>query len=265
MKKENSKILYDFVFLLSIFHILAFAAFYYIELKWVALTLVIWPISHGVGLAGTFHRKLTHGGYETPVWLEYVLTVCGCLALQGGHIKWVAIHKVHHAATDRESDPHSPKDGFWWSHIGWMIKGDPALNEPALQRKYAKKLCESKFHAFLNRFWWLPSTVIAIVLFSFGGVPAVLWGIFVPVTFGLHFTWFVNSACHLWGNRTFNTKDDSRNNWWVAMLTFGEGWHNNHHGDPVRARHGIEWYQIDPSWYFILLLKKLRLAYAIKA
>jgi stearoyl-CoA desaturase (Delta-9 desaturase) len=121
--------------------------------------------------------------------------------------------------------------------------------------KYAPDLAKDKFYVWLNNYHWVPMVALAAILLGIGGVPMLLWGICLRVVVGLHATWLVNSATHMWGSRRFATRDDSRNNWWVALLTFGEGWHNNHHAHPTSARHGLAWYEFDPSW---LLLKVLR-------
>jgi stearoyl-CoA desaturase (delta-9 desaturase) len=118
---------------------------------------------------------------------------------------------------------------------------------------------------WLNTYHYVPSIVLAVLLFAIGGVPLVLWGIFLRIVLGFHATWLVNSATHIWGKRRFATRDDSRNNWWVALFTFGEGWHNNHHAHPASARHGLAWYEFDPSWLLIETLKFFRIASGVQA
>src|SRR5690606_19660157 len=117
--------------------------------------------------------------------------------------------------------------------------------------KYAPDLAKDPFYRWLNKWHWVPVTVLGLGLLAFGGLPYLLWGVFFRVVFGLHATWLVNSATHLWGTRRFHTSDDSRNSWWVALLTFGEGWHNNHHAHPASARHGLAWYELDVTWLTI--------------
>lgn len=264
MNNQKYRFRFDNLLIMSIFHAAAFTALFFYDHVLLLVALSIWMVSHGIGLAVGFHRLLTHRGFKTPLWIEYVITICGCLALQGGHIKWVAIHRKHHRFTDQAEDPHSPRNGFFHSHIGWMINGDGSLAKSDFIREYAPDLCKDRFHYWLNKLWWLPSVTLATGLFFWGGFAAVLWGIFVPVAFGLQFTWMVNSVCHRWGSQMFKTDDDSTNNWWVALLTWGEGWHNNHHDKPTRARHGLKWYQFDPSWLFIRTLQLLGLAREIK-
>ena len=126
--------------------------------------------------------------------------------------------------------------------------------------KYVPDLAKDPVHVWLTKYHYVPMIVLGVVLFAVGGWPFLLWGIFLRTVVGLHATWMVNSITHVWGSRRFATKDLSTNNWWVALLTFGEGWHNNHHAHPVSARHGLTWYEIDLNWYGIWALKKLGLA-----
>ena len=248
-----------------LFHVGAIAALFFFS--WsvliVAVTLHIIAINVGIGMG--YHRLLTHRGYQVPKWMEYLLAVCATLSLEGGPLVWVATHRVHHQHTDRPGDPHSPHEGGWWSHAGWVIHGSGANAEPALLAKYAPDLMKDDFYRWLNRYHWLPLTLLGFVLLAVGGWPLVLWGIFLRVTLGLHATWFVNSATHMWGSRRFDTRDDSRNSWWVALVTGGEGWHNNHHAHPVSARHGLAWYEFDLNYYGIWMMGRLGLAKKINA
>ncbi|HEX8071117.1 MAG TPA: fatty acid desaturase [Pyrinomonadaceae bacterium] len=224
-------------------------------LTWVALSL-------GIGMG--YHRLLTHRGYKTPRAVEYFLTLCGTLALQGGVIQWVATHRIHHAHTDAAGDPHTPRDGGFWAHVGWILVGTAQQHDQATLRRYAPDLMKDRFHLWLNRFYYLPLVFVGLLLFAFGGWAFVLWGVCLRVTLNLHVTWLVNSATHMWGRQRFQTGDDSRNSLWVALLTFGEGWHNNHHAHPTSARHGLAWYEFDPNWYGIRVLQLLRLAKSVK-
>jgi fatty-acid desaturase len=247
-----------------LFHIGAIAALFAFSWKALIVTFIMWWIAGSLGVGMGFHRLLTHRGYKVPKLVEYFLTICGTLALEGGQIDWVTTHRIHHAFTDRPGDPHSPRDGTWWAHMGWILTGTAQQYGDAVLRRYAPDLMKDKFHVLLNRFYWVPLTVVGLTLFAFGGWSVLLWAIFFRVVFGLHATWCVNSATHLWGNRRFVTTDDSTNLWWVALITFGEGWHNNHHAHPVAARHGIKWYEIDLNWYGIQFLRVLGLAKSIK-
>jgi len=253
----------NFAFWIATFHLGAIAALFFFSWSALAVTAVLWVLGQNVGIGMSYHRLLTHRGYATPKWVEYIMAVCGTLALQGGPIYWVAVHRLHHQLTDRPGDPHSPRDGKWWSHTGWILHGT-LRNRNSLLTRYAPDLTRDPFYLWLSRSHWVPVTVIGIGLYFAGGWPWVFWGIFLRVTLGLHVTWLVNSATHIWGSRRFDTRDDSRNNWWVALLTGGEGWHNNHHAHPVSARHGMAWYEIDVNYLGIRLLGLLGLARRIK-
>lgn len=240
---------------LVILHAGAVAAPFYFTWKalWVALALHWLAVGWGISLG--YHRLHTHRGYKCPQWFEYFLAVCGSLTLEGGPIFWVATHRIHHQKSDQPGDPHSPRDGAWWAHIGWILLGEAKHNNTKLMAKYAPDLAKHKFYVWLNNWHWVPLTLIGLALLAWGGLSMVLWGICLRVVFGLHATWAVNSATHMWGSRRFRTRDDSRNNWWVALLTFGEGWHNNHHAHPVSARHGLAWYEFDPTWLTLKLFR----------
>jgi len=239
------------------------ALFYWSWQAAVVAALLAWlSLSPGIGMG--YHRLLTHRGYEVPKALEYLLTVCGTLAVQGGAIDWVVTHRIHHAHADRGGDPHSPREGRWWSHAGWLLTGSAQRHDAATRARYAPDLMRDRGHVWLNRFYYLPLAAVGLLLFAFGGWGVMLWGVFLRVTVGLHVTWLVNSATHLWGRQRFETGDDSRNSMWVALLTFGEGWHNNHHAHPTSARHGLAWYEFDPNWLGIRLLERLGLAKSVK-
>jgi stearoyl-CoA desaturase (delta-9 desaturase) len=200
------------------------------------------------------------------------MAVCATLSLEGGPIFWVATHRVHHQFSDREGDPHTPREGDWWAHLGWIVWGNALHAQTHALARYVPDLDRDRFYLWLSKYHWIPITASGALLFGLGwlwggwhnAVGMLLWGGFLRVTLGLHATWLVNSATHLWGSRRFDTRDDSRNNWWVALVTGGEGWHNNHHAHPVSARHGFAWYEIDPNYWGIWLLAKLGLARKIQ-
>lgn len=239
-----------------------------------ALFMFIWPgvavaafliwVTTGLGISMGYHRLHTHRSYKVPIVLEYFFAVCGALALEGGPIFWVATHRIHHQKSDRPGDPHSPRDGAWWAHVGWILFGDAQQNNTFLMSKYAPDLARHRFYVWLDNYHWLPTVALALLLLALGGLPIMLWGICLRIVIGLHGTWLVNSATHMWGSRRFATRDDSRNNWWVALITFGEGWHNNHHAHPTSARHGLAWYEFDPSWIQIRILERLGIAKSIQ-
>ncbi len=258
---------------MGLFHVGAFAALLPMFYSWknLAAFFVMYFFAINVGIGVAYHRLLTHRGYKVPKWIEYFVTACGCLALEGGPIFWVATHRVHHQYSDHEGDPHTPHDGTWWAHAGWILSGRALHSETALLGRYAPDLTRDPVHVWLSKYHYMPLVITGLSQVALGAmlspghrvlgaVGMLLWGTFLRVTVGLHATWLVNSATHLWGKRRFETKDDSRNNWWVAILTGGEGWHNNHHAHPVSARHGLAWYEFDINYYFIWLLSKVGLA-----
>ncbi len=247
-----------------LFHLGAVAALFVFSWQAFAVTVLLWWVAGSLGIGMGHHRLLTHRGYKTPKAVEYFLTICGTLTLEGGPIDWVVTHRIHHAHTDAPGDPHTPRDGRWWAHMGWILRGTAQQHGEQVMQRYAPDLMKDRFHVWLNNFYWIPLTILGVALFAFGGWSMLLWAIFFRVVFGLHATWLVNSATHLWGTRRFTTTDDSTNSWWVALLTFGEGWHNNHHAHPRAARHGLTWYEIDVNWYGIRALQLLGLAKDIK-
>jgi len=252
------------ILVLLILHAGAIAALFMFSWTNLAVTLFLLWFATGLGISMGYHRLHTHRSYQVPRALEYLFAVCGALTFEGGPIFWVATHRVHHQKSDRPGDPHSPREGAWWSHMVWMLVGEAKHSNTRLMAKYAPDLAKDRFYMWLDHYHWLPNVVLAVVLFAIGGVPMVLWGICLRVVIGLHATWLVNSATHMWGSRRFATHDDSRNLWWVALITFGEGWHNNHHAHPTSARHGLAWYEFDPSWIQITILKRFGIAKSVK-
>lgn len=246
------------------FHIGAVAALFFFSWKGLAVAVALWWISGSLGIGMGYHRLLTHRGYKTPKWMEYFLTICGTLALEGGPIAWVATHRVHHQNTDKDGDPHSPRDGGLWAHMGWILTGKAMHSNAKELLPYVPDLRKDKFHVVITKLHWAPLLVLGIVLFAVGSWTLLLWGVFLRTVVGLHATWLVNSATHMWGSQRFLTDDTSKNSFWVALLTFGEGWHNNHHAVPQSARHGLAWYEIDVNWYGICALRMLGLARDIK-
>jgi stearoyl-CoA desaturase (delta-9 desaturase) len=248
-----------------LFHLATIAALFMFSWQGLVGALVLAWIAGSLGVGMGYHRLLTHRGYRIPKWLEYVLTMCGMLSLEGGAIQWVVTHRIHHQHTEvAGKDPHTPREGKWWSHMGWILRGTAQRHSAPVLRQYAPDLYKDPVHRFLNRTYFVPLIILGLVLLYFGGWSVMLWATVLRVTVGLHATWLVNSATHLWGSRRFATSDNSRNNWWVALLTWGEGWHNNHHAHPRAARHGLAWYEIDMSWWGIRFLQLVRLAKSVR-
>jgi stearoyl-CoA desaturase (delta-9 desaturase) len=249
---------------LVVLHIGAIAALFCFTWQRLAVAAVLYYVATGLGISMGYHRLHTHRSYKVPRWMEYFFAVCGALTLEGGPIFWVATHRLHHQLSDQPGDPHSPRDGAFWSHVGWILFGETNHNNTRVMSKYAPDLAKDSFYVWLNNYHWTPIVALTAVLWLAGGLQMVLWGNCLRIVAGLHATWLVNSATHRWGPRRFATRDDSRNNWWVALISFGEGWHNNHHAHPTSARHGLAWYEFDPSWLLIKVLKAFGVARAIK-
>jgi sn-1 stearoyl-lipid 9-desaturase len=242
------------------FHLGAIAAIFFFTWPAFFVAIFLWWMVGCLGIGMCYHRLLTHRGYHTPKWVEYFMTVCSTLALEGGPIFWVATHRIHHQHSDKEGDPHSPVDGTWWAHMGWILMGKSMHHDTTTLARYVPDLAKDKFHVWITKYHYVPIIVLAAILFAIGGWPFLLWGIFARTVVGLHATWLVNSVTHMWGSRRFKTHDLSTNNLVVALLTWGEGWHNNHHAHPTSARHGLRWYEVDVNWYGIWTLEKLGLA-----
>jgi fatty-acid desaturase len=263
-KTFSQPIIWTTTLFMTVFHIGAIAALFFFTWQALVVAIVLWWISGGFGIGMGYHRLLTHRGYKTHKWVEYFLTTCGTLALEGGPIAWVATHRVHHQNTDKEGDPHSPRDGGLWAHMGWILTGKAMHNKSDELLPFVPDLRKDKFHVWISEWHWVPLTVLGLALFAIGGWSWLLWGLFLRTVVNLHGTWLVNSATHMWGSQRFFTGDASTNSFWVAMLTFGEGWHNNHHAAPQSARHGLAWYEFDLNWYGIWTLQRLGLAWEIK-
>ena len=252
-------------------HLGALAAFIPSTFSWgAAATLpLLWWITGGLGICLGYHRLLTHRSFKTSKFLEHVFATLGALCWQGGPLHWVGTHRLHHAESDGDLDPHSPQHGFTWSHILWCFHRRPDGRDPFA---VTKDLARDPYLVWLDRWFLLPQVALAAVLYGIGfwatgtGMGAlgyVIWGVCVRTIFCFHATWFVNSAAHTWGYRNFRTTDGSRNTWWVAMLSFGEGWHNNHHAQQRSAAHGMRWWELDPTWWTIRVLERLGLVHSV--
>ena len=263
-RKAATGINWTTVIAMAAFHVAAIAAFFFVDLGAILAAVLLWVISGMLGIGMGYHRLLTHRGYKAPKWVEYFLTFCGTLALEGGPIFWVATHRIHHQHSDKDGDPHSPREGGYWAHMGWILTGPAMHHDTQILRRYVPDLSQDPVHVWLTKWHWVPQVVVGVALLAYGGIPYVLWGVAFRTVVGLHATWLVNSATHMWGGRRFHTRDDSTNNWLVALFTFGEGWHNNHHAHPVSARHGLAWYEIDLNYWGIRTLQALGLAWDVK-
>jgi fatty-acid desaturase len=253
---------------IGVLHAGALLAFVPGDFSWSALAvcLILHWLTGSIGICLTYHRLLTHRSFVLrPKWLEYPLTALGCCASEGGAIAWVADHRRHHAHADDEGDVHSPRRGFAWAHLLWWMTPDVARGQgPEYQARWAPDLARDRVHVWLDRWHFLFPMLMGAGLYTVGGMPWLVWGGFVRSVLLLHSTWLVNSASHIWGARPHATRDTSTNLWWVALLAYGEGWHNNHHAFPTSARHGLRWWQVDMTYWFIRLMSWAGLAAAVK-
>jgi stearoyl-CoA desaturase (delta-9 desaturase) len=250
---------------LLIIHIGALGVFLPMFFSWSAVAVaVIFYVITGFGITLAYHRLLTHRSLVVPKPIEYLLTIIGVLALQGGPIEWVAQHRAHHAHTDRDGDPHNSHRGMPWAHIEWLFRTNKDRVAPEDRARWAPDLVKDPGMRFIEKYNVLMTVALAVTFFFIGGWSWVVWGIFARLVFTYHCTWLVNSASHAVGYQTYRTGDRSTNSWWVALLTFGEGWHNNHHAFPFSARHGLRWFEIDPTWLTIKAMAALKLANNVK-
>lgn len=247
------------IFFVSAFHIMAVAALFTFSWQNLAAAFITWWVAGSWGIGIGYHRLMTHRGFKTSRWLERFFATCATLALQSGPLAWVTTHRIHHAFTEGERDPHSPRNGTYWSHIGWIFRGTAQIQSQTTIQRYSPDLTKDPYLRFIDKYYWVSAILVGGVLFAIGGWTMLVWGIFLRTVLGWHFTWLVNSATHLWGTRRFDTRDDSRNNGLVAAVTFGEGWHNNHHAFPRSAKHGLTWREFDVNWVQIRILEKLGL------
>ena len=256
---RQGRIHWDTIFFVGAFHVLAIAALFTLSWANAAAAFTTWWIAGSWGIGIGFHRLLTHKGFKTSRWLTRVLATFGTLAVQSGPIAWVTTHRIHHAFTETDRDPHSPRNGTYWAHMGWIFRGTAQVQPETAIQRYSPDLIKDKYLVFIDKYYWATAVVVGAILFMIGGWTMVLSGIFLRTVLGWHFTWLVNSATHLWGTRRFETRDDSRNNGFIAAVTFGEGWHNNHHAFPRSAKHGLTPREFDVNWVQIKALEKLGL------
>ncbi len=262
---------------LAFVHAAAIAAFWFFSWEGLVLTVALHWLTGGMGICFGFHRYFTHGSFRTFPAVRYVLAILGGLAGEGSAVDWVANHRKHHALSDQEGDPHSPHDGAWWSHVLWIgVTANDHNQEKHLQR-WVPDLVKDKTLRFIGNMFIPFHFLLGFMLIGLGyaygawaysmpwyyAMSFVTWGMFARLVFVLHSTWFVNSASHMWGYRNYETTDDSRNNWWVAILTYGEGWHNNHHAYPRMANHGHRWWEFDMTFWAVRICQRLGLVWDV--
>uniref|UniRef100_A0A7S0FRK1 Fatty acid desaturase domain-containing protein n=1 Tax=Pyrodinium bahamense TaxID=73915 RepID=A0A7S0FRK1_9DINO len=218
-----------------------------------------------LGITLSYHRQLSHRAFATPKWLEYLLAYFGCLAVEGAPIGWVRMHRHHHVHSDKEDDVHSPLDGFWWSHMGFMF--DASTTERLSELDNVRDLSSQEFYRLMNNaeFYVLTSVLLPIaLLYVLGGLPYVVWGFCLRTVYIWHVNWSVNSIGHIWGYQSYKSNDNSQNNWVFGLLGFGDGWHNNHHAFPRSCRHGFEWWELDLNWQLLQFMNACGLAWDLQ-
>jgi stearoyl-CoA desaturase (delta-9 desaturase) len=240
----------------------ALVSVFFVPVTWTALAMCLaLHVIRMFGITGGYHRYFSHRSYKTSRWFQFVLAWIGCSAVQKGPLWWASHHRHHHKHSDEEEDPHSPIiKTVWWSHVGWVISGRYRYYDRQQIRdfqQYPELRVMTKFH-------WFPGIVLAGLCYAIDGWSGVVWGFVVSTVLLYHTTFLVNSACHLFGTRRYETTDQSRNNWWVAILTMGEGWHNNHHHYQSCARQGFKWWEIDMTYYILRGLAVVGLVWDIR-
>lgn len=264
-----------------VIHLLALFAFLPEFITWtngIILVVTVLVCSQGITLG--YHRLLAHASLRVPKWLEYTYVGLALCCLQESPGKWVSTHRRHHSHSDDHDDPHSPQTSFFWSHVGWLLFTRDGKSEFSVDERYAADIMSDPFYASLERHpalpgglylihafvFWLAATIIfSVAGFDFStsawhGLGAMLWGVVLRTVLIWHFSWSVNSLTHRFGYQNYRTSDHSRNNWLVAMLSNGEGWHNNHHHDPASASVQHKWWEFDVTFLQIRILERLGLA-----
>jgi stearoyl-CoA desaturase (delta-9 desaturase) len=251
---------------MALVHVGAVAALWHFSWPALLVCVVLHFLTLCIGITLGYHRLLSHNSMKVSRPVKYFISLMGVLSAQGSPLYWVSSHRKHHAFSDEPEDPHSPLDGFWWSHMLWIKPRVPADELKASWQRWAPDLYKDPVQRFFAWSFPLFTLALAAVMYFVGewtmglGTSMLLWGICFRLMVVYHFTWFVNSATHVWGYRNYATPDQSRNLWWVALLTFGEGWHNNHHAYQRLAVHGHKWWEVDITWMVIRAMRKLGLA-----
>lgn len=277
---NRKRIVWLYAVTIVVVHILALLAFVPWFFSWEGLALALIGIQfYGLAITLGYHRLLAHRSLKVPKWFEHTIVVLAQCSLQDTPAKWVANHRLHHAESDRQPDPHSPMVNFFWSHVEWLGYFNSATRGIDILYKYARDILADPFYMKLEKTMIGPMIyfIHAMIYPAVGALYAWLrgfdamgivqmsasffvWGVLVRTIGGWHVTWSVNSLTHMFGYRTYATTDNSRNNWLVALVALGEGWHNNHHGDQKSASVWHKWWEFDLTYCVILLLKKVGIA-----
>jgi stearoyl-CoA desaturase (delta-9 desaturase) len=265
-------------------HLLALLVVWPALFSWLNLLAFVFGVFiFGQGINLGYHRLLAHRSLQVPRWLEYFYVGLALCCMEETPAKWVATHRRHHANSDTENDPHSTQRGFWWAHMGWLLFRDQKGLGLAVDVRWAADILKDPLYMRLERRWWLPPVIFGVqaaIFFLIGmmlawpsaesfssamvaGCGLVVWGVLLRTVVVWHITWSVNSLTHYFGYQTYQTGEESRNNWLVALFASGEGWHNNHHHDPASASVQHKWWEFDPTYYHIKVLEWLGLAHRV--
>ncbi|MCA9139487.1 MAG: fatty acid desaturase [Planctomycetales bacterium] len=256
---------------IAVVHLGALAAPWTFSWAGLGVMLALYFLTGCVGICLGYHRLLSHKSFETYRPIRWLIAWIGGLAGEGSAIHWCANHRIHHAKSDHDGDPHSPREGFLWSHMLWCMQRIGVEDRRAMHRRWVPDLLKDPVLRFLDTTFLVWQIVVGITLavigYAIGGGPMaasfVVWGVFVRMVIVLHATWCINSVTHVWGYKTYDNGDDSKNLWWVAVITFGEGWHNNHHAYQKAANYGHRWWEFDTTYQMIRLMKAVGLAWAV--
>lgn len=270
-RQANRGVSYGAVAWITVVHLGALAAPWTFTWAGLWVMLGMYFLTGCVGICLGYHRLLSHKSFETYQPVRWLIAWIGGLAGEGSAIHWCANHRVHHAKSDHDGDPHSPREGFLWSHMLWCVQHMGVNERQELHERWAPDLLKDPVLRFLDRTFLLWQILIALTFgcvgYVFGGyslaASLIVWGIFLRMVIVLHATWCINSVTHVWGYKTYDNGDDSKNLWWVAVITFGEGWHNNHHAYQKAANYGHRWWEFDTTYIVISLMRMIRLAWNV--
>jgi stearoyl-CoA desaturase (delta-9 desaturase) len=273
---DRTTIRWDYLIPIVVIHLLALLIFVPWFFSWTGLILMVLGINvfGQLGVPICYHRLLTHRSFQVPKWLERSMVTVALCSGQDTPARWVSWHRMHHQHSDLRNDPHSPLVTFFWSHVGWLLVDNRDSHHAAAYHKYARDILDDPFYMYLEKH--RPTSMLiylahAVLIFLVGlgvgwvqtglavaglqfGLSLLVWGVLFRTVYVWHITWAVNSFSHLFGYRNYDTDDESRNNWLVAFITGGEGWHNNHHHDPTSASVQHRWWEFDLNYYIIQVL-----------
>lgn len=272
---------FPYLIVIGLVHVLSLLVLVPWFFSWAGVvSLVVGYFLFGIlGITVGFHRLLSHRSFECPKWFEYCLALLGTCCLQESAVWWVSVHRRHHLHADNRTDPHTPRAGKLWSHVGWLFLVNRDNARKKTYHRFARDLTRQSFYVWTDH-KLVMSLIVAVhtlVYFAIGfglgwlphgdatsgvriGSSLIVWGVFLRTVLVMHAAWSINSITHLWGYRNYDMPDDSRNNWILGLLVHGEGWHNNHHAQTNSARFGRKWWEIDTGYWTICLLKKIGLA-----